>query len=518
MPLSSSSAGTPGRNLYAAFHQNFPANRSLPALLTVDGRAFSYADVEKQSAGAANWLIGKGLQPGDRLTVQAAKSVPWLWLYLGCLRTGAVFHPLNDGYQARELAYFIADARPGLVVCDPTNKALFQSLASSSETTIETLDAAGEGSAPDDWAGAPDSFPTVSRDRDDPAVLLYSSGTTGQPKGALQTHGSLLSNVRTLVGAWEFTPADRLLHALPVYHAHGLFVGVGCTLMSGASMVYLPRFDVDDVIDHLPDCTVMMGVPTFYTRLLASPAFTAERCRNVRVFISGSAPLTPETFAAFEQRTGQRILERYGMTETGMNSSNPLHGERRPGSVGPALPGVRIRIVDDDGRVLPPTTVGHIELTGPNVFPGYWNRPEETAEAFTADGWFRTGDRGSLSVDGYLDIAGRSKDLIISGGLNVYPREVELVLDGLPGVEESAVIGVPHPDFGEGVVAVVVASNHPATEEDILEATRNELAAFKRPKRVFFLPELPRNAMGKVQKAELRRQFGLSLTPPEETR
>jgi malonyl-CoA/methylmalonyl-CoA synthetase len=322
------------------------------------------------------------------------------------------------------------------------------------------------------------------------------------------THGNLAANADALVTAWEFTAGDRLLHALPLYHAHGLFVGLGCTLMSGASMRFLPRFDATEVVTHLADCTVMMGVPTHYTRLLREPGLTRETCRHMRVFICGSAPLSPEVFAEFARRTGHEILDRYGMTETGMNTSNPLRGRRRPGSVGPALPGVTVRVAGAGDVPLPPGEIGEIQLRGPNVFPGYWQLPDKTAEAFTADGFFRTGDQGSLSTDGYLTISGRSKDLIISGGLNVYPREVEILIDAIPGVAESAVIGAPHPDFGEAVVAVITAQAGAApTEASIMGALKGRLAGFKVPKRVFLVANLPRNAMGKVEKNVLREQF-----------
>lgn len=496
-----------GANLYDVFRTRFPARAAAPLALLPDGRTITYSDADRASATAAAWLRACGLSPGDRVTVQAPKCVAWLWLYLGCLRAGLVFHPLNDGYGRRELEFFLRDASPRLVVCAPSSEDLYRELLTGASAALETLGTDDDGSLPAAWSAiAPD--PRIEpRSAADLAVLLYSSGTTGPPKGAMQSHGSLASNALTLVDAWGFSGDDCLLHALPVYHAHGLFVGVGCTLASGSSMRWLPRFDVDDVLDALPHCTVMMGVPTYYSRLLASPRLTAEGCRSIRLFVSGSAPLGPETFAAFERRTDHRILERYGMTETGMNTSNPLTRERRPGSVGPPLPGIEVRIVDRDDRVLAADDPGNVQVRGPNLFLGYWNRPEATAESFTADGWFRTGDLGRLSDDGYLSIVGRSKDLIISGGLNVYPGEVEQVLDGLPGIAESAVIGVPHPDLGEAVVAVAVADEAMAGEDALLAALRGELAGFKRPKRVFFLPELPRNAMGKVRKDLLRGQF-----------
>jgi len=327
------------------------------------------------------------------------------------------------------------------------------------------------------------------------------------------THGNLLSNTRALVRAWGFTDADCLLHALPIFHVHGLFVAIGCVLLGGARMCWLPAFDARAAVQCLPRCTVMMGVPTYYTRLLAEPAFGADACRNMRVFISGSAPLLEETFAEFEARTGQRILERYGMTETNMNTSNPLHGERRPGTVGPPLPGVEVRVVDDAGDIVSPGAIGHLQVRGPNVFIGYWRMPQKTREDFTEDGFFNTGDMAKIDSDGYVSIAGRAKDVVITGGLNVYPKEIELLIDDLPGVKESAVIGVPHADFGEGVVAVVVAAdNADLDEQTVIAACREALADFKLPKRVVFADELPRNTMAKVQKNALRERFRDLLT------
>jgi len=340
------------------------------------------------------------------------------------------------------------------------------------------------------------------------AALLYSSGTTGVPKGIMLSHGNLLSNTEALVAAWGFTDNDRLLHALPIFHVHGLFVAIGCTLLCGANMRWLAAYKVDDIVRFLPECTVMMGVPTYYTRLLAHPDCSRELCRGVRLFVSGSAPLLSETFAAFEERTGHRILERYGMTETNMNTSNPLDGERKPGTVGPPLPGVEVRITDDAGSTVAAGTIGNLQVRGPNVFVGYWKLPDKTAEDMTADGFFNTGDKGVIDADGYVAIVGRAKDVVITGGLNVYPKEVELFIDDLPGVRESAVIGVPHPDFGEGVVAVVVAeAAADLTENQLINACKAELADFKVPKRVLFVDELPRNTMAKVQKNMLRDAY-----------
>jgi malonyl-CoA/methylmalonyl-CoA synthetase len=495
------------QNLYTYFAGTFPADRTKPLLLQPGGRTWSYADVEAASARFACLLTASGLRPGDRVTVQVAKSPEAVALYLACLRGGFVFHPLNDDYRREEIAYLAGDAAPALAVCDPGREAIFRT-ALPAGCRLLTLAADGSGSLTAAARGAAAQFGTVARQGDDLAILLYTSGTTGRPKGAMITHGNLAANVAALVEAWGFGATDRLLHALPIYHAHGLFVGLGCTLASGASMVFLRKFEPGSVVAALPGCTVMMGVPTYYARLLQRLDFDRAACRTMRVFISGSAPLSPEVFAEFRERTGHEILERYGMTETGMNTSNPLRGERRAGSVGSALPGVSVRVVGAGDRPLPAGEVGEIQLRGPNVFPGYWRAPENTTESFTADGYFRTGDHGSLSADGYLTISGRGKDLVITGGLNVYPREVEIALDALPDVAESAVIGALHPDFGEAVVAVVVArAEAELTEAGIIAGLRDRLARFKLPKRVFVVAELPRNSMGKVEKTTLRERY-----------
>ena len=500
-------------NLFSTFAWDKPAERTRPLLTQPDGAAFSYADAWTLSARMANAFSAAGLQPGDRVTVQAAKTPQTLCLYLACLRSGLVYHPLNDAYQPAELEYFIGDAEPRAVICDPDNLDVFTGITAATDCRRWTLDVHGRGSLLEAAADCPDEAPVTHCDADTTAVLLYSSGTTGQPKGAMLTHANLASNTATLVEAWGFTRDDRLLHALPVYHAHGLFVGLGCAMTSGCSMQWLPKFTVDTVLDCLSDATVMMGVPTFYSRLLEHDAFDAARCTSIRLFISGSAPLTAELHERFRIRTGHLILERYGMTETSMLSSNPLDGERRPGSVGPALPGVTIRITDDRDQPAATGEVGNIQVKGPNVFKGYWRRERQTAQEFTADGFFRTGDQGRLDADHYLTIMGRSKDLIISGGLNVYPREVEQAIDALDGVDESAVIGVPHADFGEAVVAVIVAQDDkPPQEQELLALLRGRLANFKTPKRIFFVAELPRNTMGKVQKNLLRQQYQQAMT------
>ena len=482
-------------------------------LQTGAGDSYSWADVARESARLANYLCTLGASPGDRVTVQVEKSPQVLCLYLACLRAGLVYHPLNTAYQASELSYFLGDARPRIVVCAGRSAALFESLAADAGVeTVCTLEADGSGSLTTAAADCSGEFDTVTRDPGDLAALLYSSGTTGRPKGIMLTHANLASNGLSLVQIWGFTAADVLLHALPVFHVHGLFVAINCVLLSGARMVWLDKFDAAEVTAVLPRCTVMMGVPTYYTRLLAEPAFGRDSCGGMRLFISGSAPLLAETFREFRQRTGHTILERYGMSETGMNTSNPLHGERRAGTVGLPLPDVDVRVVDAQGQAVPPGEAGDLQVRGPNVFPGYWKMPEKTREDFTADGFFNTGDKACQSPDGYVSIVGRAKDMIICGGLNVYPKEIEQALDEFEGVRESAVIGVPHADFGEAVVAVIVPQEGAILDEAaIVERSRGQMANFKVPKRVYFQSELPRNAMGKVQKNLLRERYGDSF-------
>jgi malonyl-CoA/methylmalonyl-CoA synthetase len=500
-------------NLFTTFAWGKPADRDRPLLTTRDGTTFSYADAWRESARIANFLTSAGLEPGDRITVQAPKSPQSVWLYLACLRAGFVYHPLNDAYQPAELKFFVADAEPRAIVCDPANKNTFASLISARDCRLLTMDETGQGSLADGIADALEKFNTLDCTEDTTAVLLYSSGTTGKPKGAMLTHGNLAANTTTLVNIWGFTADDVLLHALPIYHAHGLFVGLGCTLTSGAAMKFLTKFDVREVMRGLPDSTVMMGIPTFYTRLLGEMDFDVDTCRSIRLFISGSAPLSAEIHKQFHTRTRHNILERYGMTETSMLSSNPLHGERRAGTVGHPLPGVTIRIVDSADQPVTKGQIGEIQVKGPNVFKGYWRLEKKTAKEFTADGFFRSGDQGTIDDDGYLTILGRNKDMIISGGLNVYPREVEQVIDALDGIVESAVIGVPHADFGEGVIAIVVAeTRYKPVEQEVIASLREQLANFKNPKRLFFVPQLPRNSMGKVQKNSLRQQYAQVLS------
>ncbi len=495
-------------NLYAQYAARFPSDMNSPLLTDGNGTVFSYADAERISGQFANALLALGAEGGDRVTVQAEKSSQCLCLYLACLRAGLVYHPLNTAYRASELEFFLGNAEPAIVVCSGDQQALFQDLAPDSVKAVLTLEGDGSGSLSDHASSQADTHEVVHSESTDLAALLYSSGTTGRPKGIMLTHGNLGSNNRTLVQAWGFTADDCLLHALPIFHVHGLFVALGCVLMSGARMVWLDKFDISRARAALTDCTVMMGVPTYYTRLLAEPDFDAASCASIRLFVSGSAPLLAETFSEFESRTGHAILERYGMTETSMNTSNPLHGERRAGTVGPPLPGVEVRVVDNDGKALANGETGALQVRGDNVFPGYWRLPEKTAEDFTDDGFFDTGDQAVISEDGYVSIVGRAKDMIISGGLNIYPKEIEMLLDDMPGVVESAVIGIPHPDFGEAVVAVLVApeSGAPAPG-DVISHCKAELANFKVPKQVHFVDSLPRNAMGKVQKKELRERY-----------
>ena len=508
---SSPDAALENHNLYSQFSQRFPADRQSSALETPDGTSISYAELDTRSAQMANFLTNLGLQQGDRVTAQIEKSPEGLYLYLGCIRAGYVFHPLNTAYQRAELDYFIGNAEPSVIICDDQFAAVIQSLATNHKVKhCFTLQADGQGTLMDASRDSAPEFKTVENTVDDLAALLYSSGTTGRPKGIELTHGNLVSNATTLVSLWGFTNKDVLLHALPIFHVHGLFIAIGCALMSGAKLLYQPKFDVRQVISALPRATVMMGVPTFYTRLLAEADFGEAHCQSMRLFISGSAPLLEETFEQFAGRSGHRILERYGMSETGMNTSNPLHGERKPGTVGPTLPDVSARVVNEAGVVLATGEVGDLQVKGPNVFRGYWRMPEKTADDFTDDGYFDTGDKACIDADGYVAIVGRAKDMVISGGLNIYPKEVELVMDELDGVLESAIIGVPHSDFGEAVVAVVVLSGNQAEksqEDQIIASTRNELANYKVPKRVIFVDALPRNTMGKVQKAALRQQY-----------
>jgi malonyl-CoA/methylmalonyl-CoA synthetase len=483
-------------NLYSLIRSRFPSDPGAPFLIEADGTELSYGALDERTGSLAARLAERGVAPGDRVAVQAEKSVAGLLLYLATLRAGAVHLPLNPAYTAAEVRYFVEDSEPALFVGDPER--------GGGARRVETLEALAEGAL---QAGrSPDIVP---RSPDDLAAILYTSGT-------MLTHSNLASNAETLREAWRFTREDRLLHALPIFHTHGLFVATNVTLLAGGSMIFLPSFDLREILRLLPEATAMMGVPTFYTRLLSHPAFTRELTRHVRLFVSGSAPLSAQTHREFEERTGHAILERYGMTETNMNTSNPYEGPRVPGSVGPPLPGVEIRIADPaTGAALPAGEVGVIEIRGPNVCKGYWLMPDKSAEAFRPDGYFISGDLGSVDEAGYVRIVGREKDLVITGGLNVYPAEVEAAIEAIPGVAECAVVGVPHPDFGEGVMAVVVARPGSAfDEESILNALAENLASFKRPKRIFFVGDLPRNAMGKVQKNVLRERHAAAFAQP----
>ena len=496
-------------NLYGLFASRFPADRGKALLLLDSGRDVSYADAEAGSARYAALFASLGLVPGDRVAVQVEKSPEALLLYLGCLRAGLVYLPLNTAYQEGEIGYFLKDAQPGAVVAQPRSMRWLKPLAERLGIAhLFSLDEHGQGTLVQAASGAPSTFATVARGADDLAAILYTSGTTGRSKGAMLTHRNLASNALVLHRAWGFGPDDVLIHMLPLFHVHGLFVACHCVLMNGSAMRFHNRFDAERALADFAESTVFMGVPTFYTRLLAEPGLSREACARMRLFVSGSAPLLAETHVEFEARTGHRILERYGMTETGMLTSNPLEGERRAGSVGRALPGTLVKVVDDEDREVMAGEIGHVLVKGSNVFRGYWRMPERNLEEF-ADGWFRTGDMGTLAADGYLAIVGRSKDLIITGGYNVYPKEIELALDELPGVHESAVVGVPHPDFGEAVTAIVVASagRDRPDEAELIGALKRKLANFKVPKRVFVVDELPRNAMGKVQKNLLRERY-----------
>jgi malonyl-CoA/methylmalonyl-CoA synthetase len=479
-------------------------------LILPDGNEISGKAFMQRVSRLANTLRAEGVAPGDRVLVQLAKSPDALAIYAAAVTLGAVFLPLNPAYTAAEAGYFLTDAAPRVVVADPGAAPALEPLAREAGARLFTLDAKGGGTLAEAAANQPDRIKPADRTDEDLAALLYTSGTTGRSKGAMLTQRNLLSNARALVDLWQFTSTDVLLNALPVFHTHGLFVATNVTLMAGGKMLFLPAFDADEILRMMPQATTMMGVPTFYTRLLDHPGLTREAVAHMRLFISGSAPLLEETHIAFQERTGHSILERYGMTETNMNTSNPVDGPRRPGTVGKPLPGVEVRITDTaSGKPLPPGETGMVEVRGPNVFKGYWNMPEKTAEELRPNGFFITGDLGRYEPDGYLQIVGRQKDLIISGGLNVYPREVEMAIDDLPDVQESAVVGVPHPDFGEAVFAVVVPQPGKTVDAERISAQlRDGLARFKQPKAVVVVDSLPRNTMGKVQKAALRSEYG----------
>ncbi|HEX5068399.1 MAG TPA: AMP-binding protein [Myxococcota bacterium] len=492
-------------NLYALFRSRFPADPAATFLEREDGPPLTYAELDAATARMAAELAARGVARGDRVAVQVEKSAEAVLVYLACLRRGAIFVPLNPAYTDAETAYLLSDAEPRLFVCDPARQP-------AQGPDVATLDAAGRGSL-DAWRErAPDAAIAESAGSD-VAAILYTSGTTGRPKGAMLTHRNLAANAEALVALWRFERGDALLHALPIFHAHGLFVALHCALLAGCRVIFLARFDAARVAALLPRATVFMGVPTHYARLLGLADFGREACRGMRLFVSGSAPLTAAAHREFAERTGHAILERYGMTETVMITSNTWE-DRHPGKVGWPLPGVELRVVDDARRALPSGETGALEVRGPSVFAGYWRLPEKTREDLLPDGFFRTGDLACIDANGCVTLVGRARDLVISGGLNVYPAEVEQALDALPGVAESAVIGVAHPDLGEAVTAVVAPDGSRALDESAIRAALGDrLARFKHPKRVFFVDALPRNAMGKVQKAQLRERFGDVYAP-----
>lgn len=500
-------------NLYEILKNNFPLGKNAPCLILPDGKIVTYDDLERESARFANLLVNKyDVKVGDRVAVQIRKSPYAMFLYLAVLRIGAVYLPMNDAYQKHEIEYFLGDAKPQVFFCVPEKKDVSREMAEKMGVPfVVDIDEKGEHVFFEKLHKETEQFETYQSKGDDLAAILYTSGTTGRPKGAMLTHKNLASNAITLQKYWEFRKGDVLLHMLPIFHVHGLFVANHTALLNGSPILFEPKFDAKRAIELLPKATVFMGVPTYYVRLLLNENFTAEVCKNMRLFISGSAPLLPETFYEFQKRTGHTILERYGMTEGGMFCSNPYNGVRKPGTVGFPLPGVSIRIVNTEGKEVGVEEVGYIQVKGENIFKGYWNMPDKTKGEFTEDGYFRTGDMGKWDKDGYLSIVGRSKDLIITGGLNVYPKEIEEVIDNISGVFESAVVGLPHPDFGEAVTAFVIKKNdekgNSLTEDQIINHLKNTLANFKVPKKVFFLNELPRNTMGKVQKNVLRERF-----------
>jgi malonyl-CoA/methylmalonyl-CoA synthetase len=503
------------RNLFAALRAAFPQDLDAIAVETDTGLAYSWRDLERGTAMIANLLQSLGVEEGARVAVQVEKSVEAMMLYLATLRAGYVFLPLNTAYQKAEIEYFVGNAEPAVVVCSPANFGWVSKVAFQAGTQhVFTLGDDRNGSLLDRAAKHSDAQEPVVRANDDLAAILYTSGTTGRSKGAMLTHGNLLSNAEVLKRYWGWRSkeegGDVLIHALPIFHVHGLFVALHGALLNGSKIFWFAKFDPKKVIAKLPESTVFMGVPTLYTRMLAEPALTKEACRNMRLFISGSAPLLLETFNEWRERTGHTILERYGMSETVMLTSNPYDpkdGERRGGTVGLPLPGVQLRVRDDQGNDLPAGEIGGIQVKGSNVFKGYWRMPEKTKEEFTGDGWFKTGDVGKVDERGYVTIVGRSKDLIISGGYNVYPAEIEGYLNDMPGVAESAVVGVPHPDFGEVGVAVVIAKPGAQLQpEQLISTLKSQLANFKIPKKCFVVGELPRNTMGKVQKNLLREQ------------
>ena len=495
-------------NLFAALRAAFPEDLDAVAVETDNGLNYSWRDLDRATAMLANLLKSLDLPAGARVAVQVDKSVEAMMLYLATLRAGYVFLPLNTAYQSAEIEYFIGNAEPSVVVCSRKNFGWVSKIAFKAGTpNVFTLDDDRTGSLLARAAHCSDQHEVTHCAAHDLAAILYTSGTTGRSKGAMLSHGNMLSNALVLKDYWGWKPGDVLIHALPIFHVHGLFVAIHGALINGSKMIWLAKFDPKLVVQKLPEATVFMGVPTLYVRLLAEPGLSRDACRHMRLFVAGSAPLLIETFTEWQQRTGHTILERYGMSETAMLTSNPYDGERRGGTVGFALPGVSLRVQDDAGDALPLGEIGGIQVKGPNVFQGYWRMPEKTKEEFTPDGYFKTGDVGKIDTRGYITIVGRSKDLIISGGYNVYPAEIEAYINDMPGVAESALVGVPHPDFGEVGVAIVIAKPGASLDaEQLITGLKSQLANFKIPKRCFVVDELPRNTMGKVQKNLLREQ------------
>jgi malonyl-CoA/methylmalonyl-CoA synthetase len=486
------------------------SEKSTPFLHLVNGDIISHAEFLARSSCFANLFIAMGLKPGDRVAVQIDKSPDAVSLYAACVQAGLIFLPLNTAYTSDEVIYFVENSGAALFVCQEIRSREMKVVSKSTGARLETLNSEGGGSLAVLADDQSDSFTTVPRNGDDLAALLYTSGTTGRSKGAMLTQSNLLSNAQTLSEFWHFTADDVLLHALPIFHTHGLFVALNITLLAGGSLIFMPKFDTDFLIKHMYRATTMMGVPTFYTRLLDDPRFSMQVAQHMRLFISGSAPLLTETHVAFEQRTGHRILERYGMTETNMNTSNPFEGERRAGTVGFPLPGVMLKITDTaTGKTLPNGDIGQIEVSGPNVFKGYWKMPEKTSEELRENGFFITGDLGQIDEDGYLKIVGRDKDLIIAGGYNIYPKEIEMLINDQQDVLESAVIGIPHSDLGESIIALIVAEKGRMPDlEQISDNIAQSLAKFKQPSKLIMVAQLPRNTMGKVQKNVLRETYG----------
>ena len=502
-------------NLFAALRAAFPKSLDAVAVETDNGLHYSWRDLDRATAMMANLLQSLNLPKGARIAVQVEKSVEAMMLYLATLRAGYVFLPLNTAYQSAEIEYFIGNAEPSVVVCSSKNFGWISKIAFKAGTqNVFTLDDDRTGSLLERAVHCSEQHEIADVKEDDLAAILYTSGTTGRSKGAMLSHGNLLNNALVLKDYWGWKPGDVLIHALPIFHVHGLFVALHGALINGSKMIWLSKFDPKLVVKKLPEATVFMGVPTLYVRLLHEPGLTREAVRNMRLFVAGSAPLLLETFNEWQLKTGHTILERYGMSETAMLTSNPYQGgERRGGTVGFALPGVSLRVQDDEGQALPVGEIGGIQVKGPNVFKGYWRMPEKTREEFTADGYFKTGDVGKIDERGYITIVGRSKDLIISGGYNVYPAEIEGYINDMPGVAESALVGVPHPDFGEVGVAVVIPKPGAALDAAQIVATlKSQLANFKIPKQCFVVSELPRNTMGKVQKNVLRQQYQTLFT------